>query len=167
MFSRRMKIIHFGCLRDLREDLWLRQMMTMRNTGRYLVIMMQIMIYAAGEYRWGIMSMFLLPMPNWTAEFEQTLRELRTAIIQVNSTRVDLSIAEGFSTWISSAFSYFKEWVGVGLFGAVLCFGLLLALWLVCKLRTQRNRDKMVIAQAFAALEQGSSPDVWLSILKQ
>lgn len=106
-------------------------------------------------------------MPNWTAEFEQTLRELRTAIIQVNSTRVDLSIAEGFSTWISSAFSYFKEWVGVGLFGAVLCFGLLLALWLVCKLRTQRNRDKMVIAQAFAALEQGSSPNVWLSILKQ
>ena len=28
-------------------------------------------------------------------------------------------------------------------------------LWLVCKLRTQQNRDKIVIAQALAAIEQG------------
>lgn len=35
------------------------------------------------------LSQFILQ--NWTAEFEQTLRELRTAIIQINSTRLDLS----------------------------------------------------------------------------
>jgi hypothetical protein len=52
-------------------------------------------------------------LQNWTMEFEQTLRELRVAIVQVNSTRLDPSLTKGFSTWISSAFSYFEEW-GVG-----------------------------------------------------
>ena len=53
------------------------------------------------------LSQYLLQ--NWTAEFEMTLQELRFAILQVNSTRMDLSLTEGFSTWVSSIFSYFKE----------------------------------------------------------
>jgi MAD (mothers against decapentaplegic) family protein 1 len=61
------------------------------------------------------LSCYLLQ--NWTIEFEQTLWELRIAILQVNSTHLDLSLTEGLSTWISAAFSYFMEWVGVGLFG--------------------------------------------------
>lgn len=40
------------------------------------------------------LSQYLLQ--NWTAEFEQTLRELRTAVIQINSTRLDLSLTKGF-----------------------------------------------------------------------
>ena len=39
-------------------------------------------------------------LQNWTAEFEQTLRELRLAIIQVNSTRLDLSLTKGLPNWI-------------------------------------------------------------------
>ena len=66
----------------------------------------------------------------------------------------------------TSAFSYFKEWVGVILFAAAICCGLVFMLWLVCKLRTQQNRDKVVIAQALAAIEQGASPEIWLSMLK-
>ena len=104
-------------------------------------------------------------LQNWTAEFEQTLRELRLAIIQVNSTRLDLSLTKGLPNWISSAFSFFKEWVWVGLFGDTLCCGLVLLLWLVCKLKAQTRRDKVVIAQALAALEHGASPDI--SMLKQ
>ena len=104
-------------------------------------------------------------LQNWTAEFEQTLRELRIAIIQVNSMRLDLSLTKGLPNWISSAFSFFKEWVG--LFGDILCCGLVLLLWLVCKLKAQTRRDKVVIAQALAALEHGASPDIWLSMLKQ
>jgi hypothetical protein len=72
---------------------------------------------------------------------------------------VTLSLAESLSSWISSAFSYYKEWVGVVLFGAVICRGLVFMLWLVCKLRTQQNRDKVVIAQALAAIVQGASPE--------
>lgn len=113
------------------------------------------------------MTLMALIAMNWTYEFEQTLRELRVAIVQINSTRLDLSFMEGLSSWISSAVSYFKEWVGVGLFGAVLCCGIVFILWLVCKLRTQNKRDKVVIAQALAALEQGASTDIWLTMLKQ
>ena len=103
-------------------------------------------------------------LQNWTAEFEQTLQELR---LQVNSTRLDLSLTKGLPNWISSAFSFFKEWVGLILFGDTLCCGLVLLLWLVCKLKAQTRRDKVVIAQALAALEHGASPDIWLSMLKQ
>jgi hypothetical protein len=67
---------------------------------------------------------------------------------------------------MSPAFSYFKEWVGVGLFGTALCCGLLLILWLVCKLRSQQRCDKVVIPQALAAIEQGTSPEIWLSMLR-
>ena len=100
-------------------------------------------------------------------EFEQTLRELIVVILHLNSTCLDLSLTKGFSTWISFAFSYCKEWVGVDLFTMNLCSGALLLLWMVCKLKAQTKRDRMVIAQALAALEHGTSPDIWLFILKQ
>ena len=95
---------------------------------------------------------------NWSERFDETLEALRAAVLRINSTRVDLSLTEGLSSWISSAFSYFKEWVGVDL--------LVFMLWLVCKLRTQQTNDKVVIAQALAAIEQGASPEIWLSMLK-
>ena len=104
---------------------------------------------------------------NWSEGFDETLEALRVAVLKINSTRVDLSLTEGLSSWISSAFSYFKECVGVGLFAMILCGAALLLLWMVCKLKAQTKRDKMVIAQALAALEHGASPDIWLSILKQ
>jgi hypothetical protein len=74
-------------------------------------------------------------------------------------------LTEGLSSWISSAFSYFKEWMGVLLFAAVVCCGLGFMLWLVYKLRTQQTNDKVVIAQALADIEQGASPEIWLSML--
>jgi hypothetical protein len=51
------------------------------------------------------------------------------------------------------------------LFGDTLCCGLVLLLWLVCKLKAQTRRDKVVIAQALAALKHGAPPDI--SMLKQ
>ena len=105
---------------------------------------------------------------NWSERFDETLEALRAAVLKINSTRVDLSLTEGLSSWISSAFSYFKEWVGVGLFGVATCCGLVFMLWLVCKLKTQNKQDsgKVVITQALAAIEQGASPEIWLSMLK-
>lgn len=104
---------------------------------------------------------------NWSEGFDSLLDDLRGSIAVINSTRVYLSLAARFSTWISSAFSYFKEWAGVGLFGAALCCGLVFIFWMVCRLKAQSKRDKLVVAQALAALEQGASPDIWLAMLKQ
>jgi hypothetical protein len=39
-------------------------------------------------------------------------------------------------------------------------------LFVCVKLRTQQNRDKVIIAQALAAIEQGASPEIWLFMLK-
>jgi MAD (mothers against decapentaplegic) family protein 1 len=98
---------------------------------------------------------------NWSERFDETLEALRAAVLRINSTRVDLSLTEGLTSWISSAF-----WVGVVLFAAVVCCELVFMLWLVCKLRTHQTNDKVVIAQALAAIEQGASPEIWLSMLK-
>jgi hypothetical protein len=46
---------------------------------------------------------------NWSEGFDETLEALRAAVLKINSTRVDLSLIEGLSSWISSSFSYFKE----------------------------------------------------------
>ena len=103
---------------------------------------------------------------NWSERFNETLEALRAAVLKINSTRMDLSLTEGLSSWISSAFSYFKEWMGVVLFAAAICCGLVFMLWLVCKLRTHQTFDKVVIAQALSAIEQGASPEILLSMLK-
>jgi hypothetical protein len=66
---------------------------------------------------------------NWSERFDENLEALRADILKSNSTRVDLSLTEGLSSWISSTFSYFKEWVGVVLFVAAICCGLVFMLW--------------------------------------
>ena len=60
------------------------------------------------------------------------LSSLRWSIVTINSTRVDISLAKEFQSWIVSFISYFKEWVGVGMFGTVLCYGIVFLLWMVC-----------------------------------
>ena len=50
----------------------------------------------------------------------------------INSMQVDISLAKGFQSWIVSFIPYFKEWVGVGMFGTVLCYGIVFLLWMVC-----------------------------------
>ena len=97
---------------------------------------------------------------NWTSEFDSLMNQLCMAIITVNSTRVDTSLAEGLAFWISTTVSHFKEWAGVAGFGLLLGGGILLLLWIMCRLRAQHRRDKVVIAQALAALEAGSSANI-------
>lgn len=104
---------------------------------------------------------------NWSRKFDQTLQELRTAIVEINSTRLDLSLTEGFSSWVSSTLSYFKEWVGVGMFGVFFCFGLAVLFWLFYKLYKRNKREKVMITQALAALERGKSAEAWLVALKR
>lgn len=103
---------------------------------------------------------------NGTGKLDNLMEQLRVAIVTVNSTRVDASFAEGLSSWITFAMTHFKEWAGVIGVGMLLCGGIVFMLWVVCKLRAQQQRDKVVIVQALAALDVGSSPSVWLNMLK-
>ena len=92
--------------------------------------------------------------------------KLQIQILNLNGTRVEPVTLGDFTSWLTSAFSYIKEWVGVILFGAAICCGLVFMLWLVCKFRTQQKRDKVITTQALLAIENSSSPEIWLSMLK-
>ena len=101
---------------------------------------------------------------NWSQELERLQTRLQIQILNLNGTRVEPVTLGDFTSWLVSVFYYFKEWVGVILFGAALCCGIVFMLWLVCKLRSQQKRDKVVITQALVAIEQGASPEIWFGI---
>lgn len=104
---------------------------------------------------------------NWTREAEQLIQQQLFQIITLNETRLEPISFGDFTEWLSSAFSFFKEWVGVGIFGAVCCLGVFLCLWFLCHLRARQAQEKAVIIQALAALDHGVSPQVWLASLKR
>lgn len=86
------------------------------------------------------------------------MHDLRLAIVHVNSTRVDLSLATGLSSWITSAMNHLKEWAGIGSLTGVLVLTSLVGLWCICKIRVSQKRDAAMIVQAFTAIEAGQSP---------
>ncbi|KAG3271111.1 hypothetical protein H1C71_023919, partial [Ictidomys tridecemlineatus] len=104
---------------------------------------------------------------NWSMTAEVMIQSQLTQIAVLNNTRVKPVTLGQFTNWIYSAFSFFKEWVGVGILGAVCCFGVILCLWFLCRLKARNVRDKAMIVQALATLKTGNSPQVWLAQLKQ
>ncbi|KAL6074150.1 hypothetical protein STEG23_025633 [Scotinomys teguina] len=72
---------------------------------------------------------------NWTRDIELLMSQQLLQIAALNETRVEPISLGDFTDWFSSAFSFFKEWVGVGIFGAICFFGVVLSLWFLCRLR--------------------------------
>ena len=89
------------------------------------------------------------------------------SIVHINSTRVDLSLAGGLAEWITVAASRLKEWAGLA--GLALCLILIsvLAFWCMCHMQFKQRRTQALMIQAFAAVETGQSPQVWLGMLEK
>ncbi|XP_062038278.1 endogenous retrovirus group K member 7 Env polyprotein-like [Lepus europaeus] len=104
---------------------------------------------------------------NWSMEFGELQQNLTIMILQLNETRASVVTLKGFSDYILQGLQWFKEWVGVGLFGAVLLLGLLCTLFVLFRLVRSRKREKIALLQAMAAIEAGSSPAVWLSLFEE
>uniref|UniRef100_A0A8C9AU32 Uncharacterized protein n=1 Tax=Phocoena sinus TaxID=42100 RepID=A0A8C9AU32_PHOSS len=102
---------------------------------------------------------------NWSREAELMLLNQKIQIKTLNATRLDPVTLGDFTTWLSSAFTFFKEWIGVGMFAVCCMAGLVVCLWLICRLRTRTKRDKMLFTQALVAISKGDSPGAWISIL--
>ena len=102
---------------------------------------------------------------NWSKHFDGLIRELRQSIVHNNSTGVDVSMAEGLANWIATAMSHLKEWAGIG--GLALCCVLIsvLAFWCIYRMQHHHRRAQALLIQAFAAVEMGQSPQVWLGML--
>lgn len=104
---------------------------------------------------------------NWSLEGEILLQEQLFQIAVLNNTRVQPITLGQFSDWLYSAFSFFKEWIGVGLFLVCCLGGCVLCFWLICRLKAQTSRDKKIILQAMIALESGRSAQTWLATLEK
>lgn len=59
----------------------------------------------------------------WSGELKDLQQEITTYILSINATRVDALTLGDLSSWLASTFLFFKEWVGVFLFGAIICCG--------------------------------------------
>lgn len=66
---------------------------------------------------------------------EQLSRQLLMQIAVLNSTRLDPITIEDFTSWITNAFSFFKEWAGMFAWGAIVLLGCGVGLWLIGHLK--------------------------------
>ena len=79
------------------------------------------------------------------------------AIATANSTRMDTSLAEGLSSWITTAMDHLKEWAGIGALTGLMVLASLVCLWCICHIRVSQHRNAVMIMQAFKAIEAGQS----------
>jgi len=104
---------------------------------------------------------------NWTGEFDFLMDQLRVAIVTVNSTRVDVGLATGLSSWIAAAMYHLREWVGMGALAGLLLLVSLVRLWCLCRMRFVQRRHEAMMVQTFTATEAGQSPQAWLTIIQK
>ena len=102
---------------------------------------------------------------NWTLEAEKMLLKQKFQIARLNATRITPVTYGEFPSWLTSAFSFFKEWVWVGLFAVCSFLGIALCLWLVCRICIRAHREKVLLTQALLAIDSGASPQAWISTL--
>lgn len=102
----------------------------------------------------------------WSVEFDAMMNQLRVSIVTINSTRVDVSLAEGLTSWITQAANHLKEWAGMASLGGLMILGAVLGLVIIMRLRIRQRSQRAMVVQAFLALEEGQSPQVWLATLK-
>ena len=103
---------------------------------------------------------------NWSAKVEQLSRKLLLQIAKLNSTGLDPVTLGDFTSWITNAFSFFKEWAGMLAWGAVVLLGCVFCIWLLCQLKREHAQYKAVVYQALMAIKDGASPNIWLASLK-
>lgn len=104
---------------------------------------------------------------NWSGSFDDLMQNLRMAIVTINSTRVDISMAEGLTTWIHQAMIRLKEWAGIGVLAVALVGVCALCLFCICRMARAQRRERAMVVRAFQAIEAGVSPQAWLLALKQ
>ena len=85
------------------------------------------------------------------AKLEQLFRKLLLQIAKLNSTRLEPVPLGDFTSWITNAFSFFKEWVGMLAWGAVVLLGCVFCIWLLCRFKREHAQYKAVAYQALMA----------------
>ena len=87
--------------------------------------------------------------------FDLPCKQINNKVQRYNATNFNLQGTLCFTT------------LGVGVMGMLMFAGLLVALFLILRVMRARRREKVAIARAFAAIEAGTSPQAWLSMLNE
>ena len=154
--SHRIKKAHSGCQSD-----WPEQWRVIHNTRIRLRTWLLFLLPFCGwmtEHRWRTLSAFLklLPVNHRMAVSPRFFTTNKT--LGPLPTVLEMIYKLGRRTPVLGRVSHSptsKNGWGWKCFGTVLCYGLVFFLWMVCWLKSQNRRDKVVIAQALAALKQG------------
>ena len=105
-----------------------------------------------------------VPWPMQTPSVMTLFRPRRDfGIVHINSTWVEVSMAEGLANWIATAMSYLKEWVGIG--GLALCCVLIsvLAFWVHVQHATSPSQGSSSVDTSLCSCGDGtiSSSVAW------
>ena len=103
---------------------------------------------------------------NWSLEGELLTKQLVFQIASLNATRLKPITVEDLTSWISSAFSWIKEWAGLLAIAALMCLAAFICLWCFCSIRRDHAAHRAVVYQALAAIDAQEEVSVWLASLK-
>ncbi|EGV99410.1 Envelope glycoprotein [Cricetulus griseus] len=79
---------------------------------------------------------------------------------------MDAGLAEGLSSWISTAMNHLKEWAGIGALTGFMVLASRACLWCICRMRVSQRRNVAMIIQAFTAVGAGQFPQAWSAIFE-
>lgn len=103
---------------------------------------------------------------NWTVQGEILTKQLVFQIASLNATRLDPVTLGDFTSWITRAFSWVKEWAGMAAMAALMCLAAFVCLWCFCRLKRDHNNYKAAMYQALVAMNEGEKPAAWLASLE-
>ncbi|XP_053409575.1 uncharacterized protein LOC128560103 [Nycticebus coucang] len=101
----------------------------------------------------------------WSYEFHNLMQQLCVHILAVNTTLVKVIALQAWVQGLMRGLTFTKQWAGLFCLAVLLCLGLGGLLRCILKMRADQQRQKVAIVQAMMALESGSSPHIWLSML--
>lgn len=85
----------------------------------------------------------------WSTEFNAMMDQLRVSVVTTSSTRVDVSLAEGLTSWITQAAIHLKEWAGMASLGGIIILGAVLGVAVIMRLRIRQWNQMAMMIQAF------------------
>ena len=101
----------------------------------------------------------------WSAKFHNLTASLQMEILQINAMRVNPLTASQFLQTMRAVVAFGKSWFGTIALSCIVLFVLLLELRWIRALQRTLARDRQAVHQALVAIEHGSPPQVWLSML--
>ena len=99
-------------------------------------------------------------------EGEKLAKQLLLQIASLNVTRLNPITMGDLTSWLTTAFSWVKEWAGMLAMAALMCLAAFICLWCFCHVRREQIAHKAMVYQALVAMDSNEDVSIWLASLK-